>query len=160
LSRTGGLVLGNTQELGGTVSTLGLALMGICLLPIPLVFWLLFGRRSQVRVGPTWDCGLRGLTPNMEYTATGFSKPIRMIFKALFRPRREVQREYDYSPYFAKTLRFQSHIEEAFVTRLYRPLNRGILRMSRRMRALQAGSIHAYLIYIFITLLLLLMFAL
>ncbi len=160
LSLANGLVLGNTQAAGGTVSTLGLALMGICLLPIPLVLWAFFGRHSKVRIGPTWDCGLRGLTPQMEYTATGFSKPIRMIFKALFRPRREVQREYDYSPYFAKNLRFESHIEEAFVTRLYRPLNRGILRFSRRMRALQAGSIQAYLIYIFVTLLLLLMFAL
>jgi hydrogenase-4 component B len=160
LSLNGGLVLGSGQLLGGTVSTFGLALMGVCLLPIPFVVWLFFGRRARVRIGPTWDCGLRGLTPQMEYTATGFSKPIRMIFKALFRPRREVQREYDYSPYFAKTLRFESHIEEAFVTRIYRPLNRGILRLSRRMRALQAGSIQAYLIYIFITLLLLLMFAL
>jgi hydrogenase-4 component B len=160
LIRADGWVLGSAKEMGGTVSTLGIALMGICLLPIPLVLWLFFGRRTQVRIGPTWDCGLRGLTPQMEYTATGFSKPIRMIFKALFRPRREVQREYDYSPYFAKTLRFESHIEEAFVTRLYRPLNRGILRLSRRMRALQAGSIQAYLIYIFVTLLLLLMFAL
>jgi hydrogenase-4 component B len=160
LSLANGLVLGNTQELGGTVSTLGIALTGICLLPVPFVFWLFFGRRARVRIGPTWDCGLKGLTPQMEYTATGFSKPIRMIFKALFRPRREVQREYDYSPYFAKTLRFESHIEEAFVTRIYRPLNRTILRLSRRMRALQAGSIQAYLIYIFVTLLLLLMFAL
>jgi hydrogenase-4 component B len=160
LSRAGGLVLGNTQELGGTVSTLGMVLTGVCLLPIPLVLWFFFGRRAHTRIGPTWDCGLRGLTPQMEYTATGFSKPLRMIFKALFRPRREVQREYDYSPYFAKTLRFESHIEEAFVTRIYRPLNRGILRLSRRMRGLQAGSIQAYLIYIFITLLLLLMFAL
>ena len=96
----------------------------------------------------------------MEYTATGFSKPIRMIFKALFRPRREVQREYDFSPYFATTLRFESHIEEAFETRLYRPLKRTDSAASRRMRALQAGSIQAYLIYIFITLLLLLLFAL
>ena len=160
LIRGDGLVLGSAKELGGTVSTLGIALTGICLLPIPLVLWLFFGRKTQTRIGPTWDCGLRGLTPHMEYTATGFSKPIRMIFKALFRPRREVQREYDYSPYFAKTLRFESHIEEAFVTRLYRPLNRTILRLSRRMRALQAGSIQAYLIYIFITLLLLLLFAL
>jgi hydrogenase-4 component B len=159
LSLADGWVLGNTQESGGTVSTLGIALMGICLLPIPLVLWFLFGRHSKVRLGPTWDCGLQRLTPQMEYTATGFSKPIRMIFKALFRPRREVQREYDYSPYFAKNLRFESHIEEAFVTRLYRPLNRGILSFSRRMRGLQAGSIQAYLIYIFITLLLLLMFA-
>lgn len=160
LSLGNGLVLGTPQVAGGTVSTLGILLTGICLLPIPFGLWLVFGRRTRVRIGPTWDCGLRGLTPQMEYTATGFSKPIRMIFKALFRPRREVQREYDYSPYFAKTLRFESHIEEAFVTRIYRPLNRGILRLSRRMRALQAGSIQAYLIYIFITLLLLLMFAL
>jgi hydrogenase-4 component B len=160
LVQADGWVLGSAKAMGGTVSTLGIALMGICLLPIPLVLWLFFGRRTRVRIGPTWDCGLRGLTPQMEYTATGFSKPIRMIFKALFRPRREVQREYDYSPYFAKTLRFESHIEEAFVTRLYRPLNRTILRLSRRMRALQAGSIQAYLIYIFITLLLLLLFAL
>jgi len=160
ISLAGGLVLGNTQATGGSVSTLGLALTGICLLPIPLVLWLLFGRRAKTRIGPTWDCGLRGLTPQMEYTATGFSKPIRMIFKALFRPRREVQREYDYSPYFATTLRFESHIEEAFMTRIYRPLNRTILRLSRRMRALQAGSVQAYLIYIFVTLLLLLLFAL
>ncbi len=95
----------------------------------------------------------------MEYTATGFSKPIRMIFKTLFRPHREVQREYDFSPYFAKTIRFESHVEEVFERRLYRPLNRGILRLSRRMRALQAGSLRAYLIYIFLTLLALLVFA-
>ena len=160
LSLVNGLVLGNSLELGGTVSTIGILLTGLCLLPIPFVLWLFFGRRASVRIGPTWDCGLKGLTPQMEYTATGFSKPIRMIFKALFRPRREVQREYDYSPYFAKALRFESHIEEPFVTRVYRPLNRGILRLSRRMRALQAGSIQAYLIYIFVTLLLLLTLAL
>jgi hydrogenase-4 component B len=160
LALNNGLVLGSGQALGGTVSTLGIALTAVCLLPIPVVLWFLFGRRAKVRIGPTWDCGLRGLTPHMEYTATGFSKPIRMIFKAIFQPRREVQREYDYSPYFAKTLRFESHIEEAFVTRVYRPLNRGILRLSRRMRALQAGSIQAYLIYIFVTLLVLLLFAL
>jgi len=155
-----GWILGNTQELGGTVSTPGIVLAGICLLPVPLVLWLFFGRRTRVRIGPTWDCGLRGLTPHMQYSATGFSKPLRVIFKALFRPRREMQREYDYSPYFATTLRFESRIEEAFVTRLYRPLKRRILLTSRRMRALQAGSIQAYLIYIFVTLLLLLIFAL
>lgn len=160
LSLANGLVLASFTASTGTISTLGLVLLGVCLLPIPFVLWLLFARRSKTRRGPTWDCGQRGLTPQMEYTATGFSKPIRMIFKALFRPRREVQREYDFSPYFATTLRFQSDIEEVFVERLYRPLRILILRISRRIRALQAGSIHAYLLYIFITLLLLLLFAL
>lgn len=155
-----GLVLGSMAPEGGSVSTLGIALMFLCLLPIPLVLWIVFARKTKTRIGPTWDCGLKGLAPQMAYSATGFSKPIRMIFKALFRPRREVQREYDYSPYFAKTIRFESHVDEVFELRLYRPLNRAVLRLSRRMRALQAGSIQAYLIYIFVTLLALLLFAL
>jgi len=160
LSSANGLVLTSLQPAGGTVSTLGIAMMAVCLLPLPFGLWLMFGLGAITRIGPTWDCGLRRLTPRMEYTATGFSKPIRMIFKALFRPRREVQREYDYSPYFANTIRFESHVEEIFHTRIYRPLNRQVLRISRRLRALQAGSLQAYLIYIFITLLLLLLFAL
>jgi hydrogenase-4 component B len=160
LSAANGLILSNATAQGGTVSMLGLTLLGLSLLAVPFVLWVLFATRAKIRQGPTWDCGQRGLTPQMEYTATGFSKPIRMIFKALFRPRREVQREYDFSPYFATTLRFESHVEEVFQTRIYRPLNRFVLRFSRRLRALQAGSIQAYLIYIFITLLLLLIFAL
>jgi len=160
LSVASGLVLAGGAAQGGTVSTLGITLMLLCLLPVPLVLWALFARRSRTRIGPTWDCGQRGLTPQMEYTATGFSKPLRMIFKALFRPRREVQREYDFSPYFTTNLRFESHVEEMFQTRIYRPLRWLVVYGSRRLRALQAGSLQAYLIYIFITLLLLLMFVL
>lgn len=159
LSAANGLVLTSLAAPGGTVAPAGLALMALCLLPLPFGLWLVFGRRARVRRGPTWDCGQRGLTPQMEYTATGFSKPLRMIFKALFQPHREVQREYDFSPYFAKTLRFDSRVEEVFERRMYRPARRLILRAARRIRRLQAGSIHAYLLYIFVTLLLLLIFA-
>jgi hydrogenase-4 component B len=160
LSDASGLVLSGVAAQGGTVSTLGITLMLLCLLPVPLGLWALFARRSRTRIAPAWDCGLRRLTPQMEYTATGFSKPLRMIFKALFHPRRGVQREYDFSPYFTTTLRFESHVEEMFLTRIYRPLKMLALRASRRLRALQAGSLQAYLIYIFVTLLALLLFAL
>jgi len=160
LSLADGLALASLSEHPGTISTPGMVCTAVCLLPIPLVLWLVFARKARTRRGPTWACGQPGLTPQMEYTATGFSKPVRMIFKALFRPRRDVQREYDFSPYFATNIRFESHIEEVFVERLYRPLRISILRVSRRVRALQAGSIHAYLLYIFVTLLLLLLFAL
>jgi len=159
LIRAGSLVLASGGARGGTISMPGIAVAALGLACVPLALRWLLSRGTRVRRGATWDCGLQGLTPQMEYTATGFSKPIRMIFKALFRPRREVQREYDFSPYFATTLRFESHIEEVFQTRFYRPLNRMVLRVSRRLRALQAGSIQAYLIYIFITLLVLLLVA-
>ncbi len=160
LTLANGLVLTSLAESTGTVSTLGLVLMALCLLPVPVALRLVLARNCRTRRGPTWACGQRELTAQMQYTATGFSKPIRMIFKALFRPHRDVQREYDFSPYFATTIRFESRVEEVFERRLYRPLRVWILRASRRIRALQAGSIHAYLLYIFITLLLLLLFAL
>jgi hydrogenase-4 component B len=160
LSMANGLALTSLAQYPGTISPLGMVLTAVCLLPVPLVLWLMFARKTRTRRGPTWACGQPGLTPQMEYTATGFSKPVRMIFKALFKPRRDVQREYDFSPYFATNIRFESHIEEVFVEKLYRPLRILILRVSRRVRALQAGSIHAYLLYIFATLLLLLLFAL
>jgi hydrogenase-4 component B len=159
VSLANGLVLTSLTEKAGTVSTAGILLMLVCLLPIPFGLWLVFGRRARVRRGPTWDCGQRGLTPRMEYTATGFSKPIRMIFKALFRPRSDVQREYDFSPYFATTLRFESQVEEVFERRIYRPARMLILLASRRVRQLQAGSLQVYLLYVFVTLLLLLLFA-
>jgi hydrogenase-4 component B len=160
IAGAGGMALGTLANNGGTVSTTGLVLTGVCLLPIPLVLGLIFARRARTRRGPTWDCGLRGLTPRMEYTATGFSKPIRMIFKALFQPHRELQRDYDYSPYFTKTIRFDSHVEEVFEKRIYQPVRIFIYRAARRVRGIQAGSIHFYLLYIFVTLLLLLIFAL
>ncbi len=87
LSRADGWVLGNTQELGGTVSTLGIVLDGA--LPAAdaagavAVLWRGGRRCASGRPG---IAACEGLTPQMEYTATGFSKPIRMIFKALFRP--------------------------------------------------------------------------
>ncbi len=51
-----------------------------------------------------------------------------------------------------------SGIEATFEKRLYDPLKDWIFGLSRRMRAIQAGSIHAYLAYIFVTLILLLLF--
>jgi formate hydrogenlyase subunit 4 len=113
LTVANGLVLSGVTPQGGTVSTLGIVLMLLCLLPVPWALWLFFARGARTRIGPTWACGQPGLTPQMEYTATGFSKPIRMIFKALFRPRREVQRDYDFSPYFATNVRFAARLAAA-----------------------------------------------
>ena len=42
-------------------------------------------RARKVTVQPAWDGGLRRLHPEMTYTATGFSNPVRVIFRAVFR---------------------------------------------------------------------------
>ena len=153
-----GFVLSTGVGHGGTVST---AVIGIALLVLLVPAVLLVSiaeKRFARRRGPTWDCGLPGLSEQNEYTATGFSKALRMIFSVLYQPRREIQSVFDVSPYFPKEIRFESEIEPTFEKRLYLPLKDLLLRIAIRMRAIQAGSIHAYLAYIFVTLVLLLLF--
>ncbi|MBZ5584843.1 MAG: hydrogenase 4 subunit B [Acidobacteriia bacterium] len=158
LTAANGLVLTSGTFRGGAVSTVGMAAMLVLLSAIPGMFWLAWGRRSRRASGPTWDCGLPGLTADNEYTATGFSKPIRMIFSALYRPRREIQADYEVSLYYPTAIRFESEIEPAFEKHFYDPLQAWLFRFAGRMRSVQAGSIHAYLAYIFVALIALLLF--
>jgi hydrogenase-4 component B len=153
-----GLVLSAGVRYGGTVSTAVIGI-GLVSLLIPAVLLVSIGaRRFARRRGPTWDCGLPGLSEENEFTATAFSKPLRMIFSVLYQPRREIQAVFDVSPYYPKEIRFESEIEPTFEKRLYVPLKDFLLWFATRMRAIQAGSIHAYLAYIFVTLVLLLLF--
>jgi hydrogenase-4 component B len=150
------LQAGSTRS--GSVSPAGIALVFIVLTAVAalLVGWRL--RRARVVTGPAWDCGLPGLTADNEYTATAFSKPLRLIFSAFYRPRREIHPEYEVSPYYPSAIRFESEIEPAFEKHVYGPLKAWTFGLAHRMRAIQAGSIHAYLTYIFVTLILLLLF--
>jgi hydrogenase-4 component B len=158
LVAAGGWVLTSGSARGGTVSTAGIAAMFVILSAVPALLWVLWGRKGHRYIEPTWDCGLPGLTAENEYTAFAFSKPLRMIFAALYQPRREIQAEYEVSPYYPTAIRFDSEIESPFEERLYGPLQKKILAIATRMRGIQAGSIHAYLAYIFVTLIVLLLF--
>lgn len=154
----GGLILTAGSTRAGSVSTPALAAAMVLMSLLPAAFWLGWSRHGKRRTGPVWDCGLPGLTAENEYTATAFSKPLRMIFSALYKPRREIQSVFDVSPYYPKAVRFESEIQPTFEKRFYQPLWEAILTVAGKMRAIQAGSIHAYLAYIFVTLLALLLF--
>jgi hydrogenase-4 component B len=98
------------------------------------------------RPAPTWGCGGE-LTAEAEYTATAFSKPLMLIFGAIYRPTREVSR-LETTPYYASEVHYRAEVEPTFERFVYRPLTRGVLRAAERMRVIQAGSLHAYLGYV------------
>jgi hydrogenase-4 component B len=104
-------------------------------------------RAAATRRVPTWGCGGE-LTARMEYTATAFSKPLMMIFGAVYRPTRQVEALTTVSPYFPAEVRYRSEIENTFERYVYGPLVRGIFRIADGMNVLQAGSLHAYLGYV------------
>lgn len=116
------------------------------------------GRGGAVRVDDTWNCGMN-LSPEMEYTATSFSKPIRIIFRKIFQPQREIHKEYNLNPYFTTVMKYKGSIKPVFEDMLYRPVTQFLMWVSGRIRSLQSGSIHLYLGYIFATLVILLIFA-
>jgi hydrogenase-4 component B len=113
-------------------------------------------RRSPVRQAPTWGCGGE-LTARAEYTATAFSKPLMMIFGAVYRPTRQVDALADVSRYFVHEVRYRAEIEPTFERYLYGPLVRGVVRTASGMKVLQAGSLHAYLAYVLVLAVILLM---
>ena len=104
-------------------------------------------RRHAVRREPTWGCGGE-LTAGTEYTATAFSKPLMMIFRAVYRPTREVEALAGASPYFPTEVRYRAHIEPTFERYVYEPLVRAVLKVAAGLKVLQAGSLHAYLGYV------------
>jgi hydrogenase-4 component B len=103
--------------------------------------------RVAVRRVPTWGCGGE-LSARTEYTATAFSKPLMMIFGAVYRPTRQVEALGDVTPYFPHEVRYHAEIEPTFERYVYGPLLRAVLRVAAGMKVLQAGSLHAYLAYV------------
>jgi hydrogenase-4 component B len=108
------------------------------------------------RPAPTWGCGGE-LTAEAEYTATAFSKPLMLIFAAIYRPMREV-RAIETAPYYAREVRYRAEVEPTFERFFYRPLTRGVLGLAERLRVIQAGSLHAYLGYVMTLVLLLVVY--
>ena len=106
-------------------------------------------RGSAVRRVPTWGCGGE-LTALTEYTATAFSKPVMMIFGAVYRPTREVEALTEGSPYFPREVRYHAEIEPTFERYVYRPLLGAVLRVADGLKVLQAGSLHTYLAYVIV----------
>ena len=118
-----------------------------------------FGGLARKRYHKTWGCGIN-LTPRMEYTATGFVQPIKRIFSTIYRPTVKLETEFlEESRYFFKRRRFEFHIEPVFQKYFYDPVVTFFSSLADRLRVIQGGSLHLYLAYIFVTLVVLLLIA-
>jgi hydrogenase-4 component B len=136
---------------------LALLLAALSMLGLGLV--VVFGGLVKRRYSKTWGCGIN-LTPRMEYTATGFVQPIKRVFSTIYQPTVKLETEFlEESHYFAKRRRFEFHIEPVFQKYLYDPVVAFFTTTANRLRVIQAGSLHLYLTYIFVTLIVLLLVA-
>jgi hypothetical protein len=95
----------------------------------------------------------------MQYNATSFSMPIRRIFGYMFsiRERIELSPQAGHKA-FPKKLHYFLSIRDRVWNWCYRPFVEGSFWIARKVGMLQQGRIQAYLIYSFITIIILLVF--
>ena len=108
---------------------------------------------GRVRRSPAWDCGYHFQGPRAQDTAEGFSQPIRRIFEPMFRMQRHFPTIRDRQPIY--TVKVEDH----FWYWLYLPIARLAGAISLLITRLQGGRIAVYLMYSFVTLILLLLVA-
>jgi hydrogenase-4 component B len=134
----------------------GLAAIGVIVLVV--LRWLT--PRFRMRQEPTWGCGRLVQTPRMQYTATSFAEPLRRVFAQLYRPTESLTVElHPDSAYFIRAMRYESRVHPPVERLLYQPLLALIRLAGRRVRQMQAGSVHLYLAYMCATLVVLLLVA-
>jgi hydrogenase-4 component B len=105
---------------------------------------------QRVRKGPAWDCGFGVLTSRMQDTAEGFGQPIRHLFQPLFFLVRELPGPFDTKP------KYRLEIGDRIWRALYEPLGPLVRRAADKVAWLQQGRIATYLLYSFVTLVVLL----
>ena len=113
--------------------------------------WFRFGLRRKRVQYDTWDCGYYELDSRNEYTATAFSKPFRIAFSFFLLPYRKSEKIRD-SFYHVRKFTYETYTTPVFKKYFYKPLVRLIYSAAFKLRKLQPGSIHLYLLYIFVTL--------
>ena len=150
-----GLVISPGDSDLATMAPLIIALFVIGFVGLTWMASQAYGGRKGVRSGDTWDCGTP-LTPRNQYTGTAFSNPIVRVFASIFQPQSEVRTEYTSSPYIKREMTYNIRFISVFENYLYRPVTRTLIGAAKRVTVIQAGSIQAYLAYIFATLVLLL----
>jgi hydrogenase-4 component B len=142
--------------LSGGQASVSVPLLALLLSAAGVCAYLLFKPR-RARAARTWDCGYYRLDSRNEYTATAQSKPFGIAFSFFLLPYRRTQKIRE-SFYHFKSFVYETHTTPVFRKYLYRPLAAGIFRTASSMKRLQAGSIHLYIGYIFVTLVALLIF--
>ena len=129
---------------------------------VGLVAGLVWARRRllakrSVRETVTWDCGYAAPTARMQYTATGFAQPLTHGAQAIlrshlvFHPPRGI---------FPDSASFHSETPDIARTSLFDPLFKKTAHLLGRLRWLQQGQVHLYILYIVVVLMVLLAWAL
>lgn len=141
-----------------SLSPAGILITMVVMSVATLIFIFTVSGSRKIKYGDSWDCGMPALTPRMQYTASAFTKPLKMIFRRIYLPKRDLRVSYILKPFFVKSIKYSGEITPFFERYFYEPVIVFVHAIAGKLRLLQSGSLHLYLGYILITLIALLIF--
>ncbi len=105
-------------------------------------------RRPAPVTAPLWACGADDLTARMQYTATSFAEPLQRVFDDVLRPDTDIEITHSAeSRYLADKIIYRTTIGDAIEERCYAPVMRAISGAAELVRRAHTGSVHLYLAY-------------
>ncbi|OBF72159.1 hypothetical protein A5750_18495 [Mycobacterium sp. 852002-51613_SCH5001154] len=105
-------------------------------------------RRPAPATLPLWACGADDLTARMQYTATSFAEPLQRIFDDVLRPDTDIEVTHSVeSRYLADKITYRTRIADAIEERCYTPVIRAVWAAAGLVRRAHTGSVHLYLAY-------------
>lgn len=95
----------------------------------------------------TWNCGTYP-TARQQYSAIGFSKPVRRAFDYMLHPIRNKHYTQKDHAYFGHQTLYKLELTDMVSEKLYQPVQKYIVVYSAFLRRLQQGSVRLYVGYV------------
>jgi hydrogenase-4 component B len=112
--------------------------------------WFVVGRLTRqhaIAKRELWAGGILRLLPEMSYTATGFSNPVRVVFQAIFRPNIVEDTRETVGVHFRTAIR-RRRDETHLVDRLFlNPVGDAVGWVARSLATMHHGKLNAYVSY-------------
>lgn len=122
-----------------------------------IVLWLT--RKRRVTRNVRWDGGIPTLLPEMTYTATGFSNPVRVIFDAVLRPLTVEDTRETVAQHFRTAIRRTRHDVHIIDRYVMAPATASVYWLALTAARMHHGRINAYVGYVLLTLVVFLVIA-
>ncbi|POY02633.1 hypothetical protein C3469_06370 [Mycobacterium kansasii] len=126
---------------------LAVALVLAVLVVLALARWGSRHRPDSVR-SPLWACGADELSSRMEYTATSFAQPLQRVFDDVLRPDTGIEVTHlEHTRYHVEKIAYRAELADAIEDHVYMPVLRAVAWSAQAIRCAHNGSVHLYLGY-------------
>lgn len=149
----GGLTPQDIAQVMGQIPLVPLTGANVLLLVVIAVVGAAYFRRLRTAPrsqGSTWGCGYLEPTPRIQYTGTSFSEMAVSLLRGIVSPNR--RRPTLDGPFPPADARFSYETTETVLDRILAPLFRVVGTAFSYIRKVQHGQLHIYVLYIFATL--------